>query len=203
MVLHKHVYGKDTRFSTISGPLVEQSSEKWPGVIRRGKYQQPAGVLRWAYETVSDLWLDIHPGSESIVYWSNYEGRKKQENIDYQKHEEVVSTPCRNQRGLRWGEQRALWQIKSEIESSKENIFSSSTYLQGQHRLNGTWYRWIRTSRIQLSLGIMRFTNAIGMSDTTKNAPTIIQWNLFLSRISQRWSRMAHLEKCCQWYHWG
>ena len=36
MVIHKHVYGADTIFSTMVGPLENNPLDKWIGVIRRG-----------------------------------------------------------------------------------------------------------------------------------------------------------------------
>ena len=39
MVIHKHVDRVDTRFSTMSGPLVNNPLGKWLGVIRIGTYQ--------------------------------------------------------------------------------------------------------------------------------------------------------------------
>ena len=38
MVIHNNVDGADNRFSTMSGPLVNNPLEKWFGVIRRGTY---------------------------------------------------------------------------------------------------------------------------------------------------------------------
>ena len=39
MVLHKHVYGTETIFTTMAGPLEKITSGKWLGVIRRGIYE--------------------------------------------------------------------------------------------------------------------------------------------------------------------
>ena len=39
MVIHKHVYREESRFSTMSGPLVKDPMGKWLGVTRRGTYQ--------------------------------------------------------------------------------------------------------------------------------------------------------------------
>ena len=36
IVQHKHVYGADTIFSTMSGPLVNNPLGEWLGVIIRG-----------------------------------------------------------------------------------------------------------------------------------------------------------------------
>ena len=36
MVLNKHVNGTETRFTTMSGPLVNNPLEKWLGVFRKG-----------------------------------------------------------------------------------------------------------------------------------------------------------------------
>ena len=65
MVLHNHVNGAETRFSTMAGPLAKNPFEKWLGVIIRGTYQSASKDSRWAYEPLSDLWLDIEPASES------------------------------------------------------------------------------------------------------------------------------------------
>ena len=122
MVLHKHVDGIDTILATMSGPLVKNHLGKWLGVIRIGSYQAEYEEIIWEYELVSDLCSDIDPASNSIVYGSINEGRKYQEDIDYQEHE-VVSDPFSNPRMLIWGVQRALRQLKSEIESSKDKLF--------------------------------------------------------------------------------
>ena len=66
MVIHKHVYGSCTRFTTMSGPLVINTLVKLIGVIRICTYQENAGESRWAYEPVLDLWSDSDPGSDSI-----------------------------------------------------------------------------------------------------------------------------------------
>ena len=76
MVLHKHVYGAETRFSTMVGPLANKPLVKWLGLIRRGAYQAGSEDSRWAYEPVSDLWLNIYPDTESSDEWSINEGRK-------------------------------------------------------------------------------------------------------------------------------
>ena len=59
MVLHKNVYGANTRLSTKEGILVNNPLGKWLGVIRIGTYQSDSEDRRWAYEPVSDLWTDI------------------------------------------------------------------------------------------------------------------------------------------------
>ena len=92
---------------------------------------------------MSDLWPDIEPDSESSVDRSSDKGRKYQEDLDDQEKEEVVSSTLRNPRSIRKGDQRELRNLKCEIKISKDNIFSSSTYLQDKQRPNGTWYRWI------------------------------------------------------------
>ena len=63
MVIYKYVDGSDNRFSTMSGPLVENPLVKCLGVTRRGSYQEASEDSRWEYELVSDLWPDIYPGS--------------------------------------------------------------------------------------------------------------------------------------------
>ena len=74
---------------------------------------------------MSDFWTDIEPYSESSVGGSINEGRKDQENQEYQdqEQEEVVLFTHRNSGRLRWCDQRALRHIKSEIESSKYKLF--------------------------------------------------------------------------------
>ena len=69
MVLHKYVDGGDSIFATISGPLTNNLLGKWLGLIRRGTYQAASEDSWWAYESVSDLWLDIDPDSDSNDDW--------------------------------------------------------------------------------------------------------------------------------------
>ena len=66
---------------------------------------------------------------------------KYQGDLEDQEQEEVVLVPSKNPRRLIWGDQRSLIHHKSDIERSRTSSFSFSTFLQGQHRLNGTWYR--------------------------------------------------------------
>ena len=47
------------------------------------------------------------------------------------------------------------------------------------------------------------YTNAGGILDTTRNAPSTLQRNVIFGRILERQIRMAHLEKCFQWDHLG
>ena len=54
IVLHKHVDGGGTRFTTIVGPLAENLLEKLLGVIIRGTYQAAYEDSRWEYEPVYD-----------------------------------------------------------------------------------------------------------------------------------------------------
>ena len=63
MLLYKHVYGADIRLATMSGTLVNNILEKWLGVIRRGTHQAVSIDIRWEYEPLSNLWLDIYPDS--------------------------------------------------------------------------------------------------------------------------------------------
>ena len=67
MVPHKHAYGTDTCFYTMSGPLVNNPLVRWLGVIRRGSYQEESEDIRWEYEPVSNLWPDIEPYSDYSV----------------------------------------------------------------------------------------------------------------------------------------
>ena len=84
VVIHKPVYGADTRFSTMEGPLANNHLRKWLGVIRRGTYQAASKDSRWVYEPVSDLWPDMYLDSNSSGGGSSNEGRKYQENLEYQ-----------------------------------------------------------------------------------------------------------------------
>ena len=84
MVIHKHVDGADTRFSTMAVPLANNPLKKYTGVIRRGFYQAASEDSRWAYEPVSDLWPDIEPYSDSSNDGSSDEGGKDQYNPDYE-----------------------------------------------------------------------------------------------------------------------
>ena len=88
MVLHKHADGADTRFATMARPLMKKPLEKWLGVIRRGTYKEESEYIRWAYEPVSDLWIDIEPDSDSSDNRSSVEGKEDQENLNDQEHEE-------------------------------------------------------------------------------------------------------------------
>ena len=65
MVLHKNLYGANTRLSTKEGILVNNPLGKWLGVIRRRIYQEASEDSRWAYEPVSGFWPDIDPDSDS------------------------------------------------------------------------------------------------------------------------------------------
>ena len=55
VVLHKHVDGADTIFSTMAGPLAKNPLEKWLGVIIIGSYQAASEDIRWVYDPVSYL----------------------------------------------------------------------------------------------------------------------------------------------------
>ena len=65
MVIHKYEYGANNRLSTMSGPLDNIVLEKWLRVIRTGTYQAESEDIRWSYEPVFDLWLDIESDSDS------------------------------------------------------------------------------------------------------------------------------------------
>ena len=69
MVLHKHVYGADTIFSTIAGPLANNPLVKWLEVIRRETHYSASEDIRWEYVPVSYLSTDIEPESD----FSNYD----------------------------------------------------------------------------------------------------------------------------------
>ena len=112
MVPHNHVDGEDTRFSTMSLPLIKSIMENRFGVTRRGSYQEPAKGNRWSYELVSDLWPDKDRDSDSSVDGSSDEIIKDQEKF-YDHEQEVVSVPCSNPRRIRRFDQRPLRQLKS------------------------------------------------------------------------------------------
>ena len=98
---------------------------------------------------MSDIWIDIEPDSNSINDESSDEGRKDQQNSDYQEQEEVVLVPHRNSGRIRRVDQISFIHIYSDIERSKDKMFSLSTCLKGQLTLNGTLCRWIWTSMTQ------------------------------------------------------
>ena len=52
MALHNNVDGADTRFFTISGPLVNNPMEKCREKIRRGVYQEYNEDKSWAYKPI-------------------------------------------------------------------------------------------------------------------------------------------------------
>ena len=72
---------------------------------------------------MSDLWPDIDPDSDSSNYGSWYEGIKYQDNPENQEQEKVLLFPHMNPRSLIQGDQRALNQLKSDIERSKDKLF--------------------------------------------------------------------------------
>ena len=49
IVLHKHVYGAENIFLTMSVPLVKNPMEKCIGVIRIGTHQAKSEERSWAY----------------------------------------------------------------------------------------------------------------------------------------------------------
>ena len=151
MVLHKHVYGEDTRFYTTVGPFSNKPLEKWLGVIRRGTHQSSSEDSRWAYEQVSDLWPDIYPDSDSRYYVFSDKGSKYQENQYDQEQYEVLLVPHKNPRRLRKGDQIALIQLKVILKDQRISYFSLRTCIQIRLRLNGTWCRRIWTSRTHLA----------------------------------------------------
>ena len=70
-----------------------------------------------------DFWPDIEPDSDSSNYGSSNKGGKDQESPEYQEQEEAVLVPCTNPIRIRQGDQRALIQIKSDSERSKDKLF--------------------------------------------------------------------------------
>ena len=76
MLLHKHVDGADTIFSTMSVLLVKKPLLKWLGVIRRGSYQASAEDSRCSYELESELCPGIYHDSDYSVGKSSNEGSK-------------------------------------------------------------------------------------------------------------------------------
>ena len=79
MVIKNHVYGTDTIFVTMLGPLVINTLRKWLRVIRREAYKESARERRWAYEPVSDFWPYVDPVSNSSDDDSGEERSKDQE----------------------------------------------------------------------------------------------------------------------------
>ena len=49
----------------MSIPLANNNMGKYPGLIKRGIYQEDAGYRRQSYEPVSYLWIYIDPRSDS------------------------------------------------------------------------------------------------------------------------------------------
>ena len=96
MVLLNLVDGADNRLSTMAGPLMNNTLEKYLGLIIRGTYQAASEYSRWSYEPVSDSWLDIEPDSDSRDDGSSDEVSKYQDNPDDQEQEKVVLFPRRN-----------------------------------------------------------------------------------------------------------
>ena len=82
MVIHKHLYGEETIFSTMYGKLVINPLGKWLVLIRRGNYKSAAGYSRWSYEPVSYLWPDADHGSDYSDNETFDEGRKEQDKPD-------------------------------------------------------------------------------------------------------------------------
>ena len=123
MVIHKHVDGKETIFTTMSGLFPNNTLVKWLGVIRRGTYKSSSEDSRWAYAPVSDLWPEIEPNSDSRDDGASDEGGKYQENPDDQEQEEAVLATFRNPRRLILGDKRALQLLKIYIENSNDKIF--------------------------------------------------------------------------------
>ena len=111
MLLHKHVDGADTRLSTMEGLFVNNPLGKWLGVTRRGAYQAAPQDSRCGYHPVSALWPDIDSDINSRNDGSSDEGINEQEKLDDQEQVKVVLVPHRNQRRLRWGDQKSLRHI--------------------------------------------------------------------------------------------
>ena len=148
-VLHKNVDGADTRFCCMSGPLTNNYLEKWLGVIIRGTYQSGSEDSRWAYEPLSDLWLDIYTDSDSSDGGSSEELRKYQYNPDYQEQKEVISVPRKNPRRLRQDDKWTLQMLKIDIENSNDKLFFiKNTEPQDHNGLNDIWYRWTWTNHM-------------------------------------------------------
>ena len=83
MVLHKNIYGADTRFFKNVRIIGKNPMEKWLGVIRIGTYQAASEDSRWEYKPVPDLCPDVVTDSDSSDDESRDEGSKYQENLDY------------------------------------------------------------------------------------------------------------------------
>ena len=131
MVIHKYVYGADTQFTIMEGPLANNPLGKWLRVIIRGSYQAAYEDSRWEYESVSDIWTDIDHDSDSSNDGSSDKEGKYQEKLDYQEQGEVVLVPSNNPRRLIQGNLRALSQLKNDIQISKDKHFSLITCLPG------------------------------------------------------------------------
>ena len=84
LVLHKHVYGADNRFSIMAVPLMNNHLGKCLGFIRRATYQATSEDCRWDFKPVSDLWPYIDPDSYSSYYVSSDDISKDQYNPDDQ-----------------------------------------------------------------------------------------------------------------------
>ena len=82
MVIHKHEDGVNTIFYTMVGPLVNNTLEKWLGLIRRGSYQAASEDIRRSYEPVSDLWPYIDTDSDYSDDESSDKGIKDQDKPD-------------------------------------------------------------------------------------------------------------------------
>ena len=106
--------GADDRLSTMEVPLSNNLLEQWLGVTIRGTYQVASEHSRWTYETVSDLWPDIEPDSDSSDCVSSNEGSKDKSKSDYQEQKEVVLFPHRNPRNLKQDDQRSF-KLSSKI----------------------------------------------------------------------------------------
>ena len=137
MVLHKIVGGSGIIFITISGTLLNNPLKKCLGVIRRGTHQAASEDIRWTYEPVSDLGPDIEPDSHSSVDGLSYQGIKYQKNLDNQEHEVTPDTRS-NPIWIIRGDQRALRQLKIEIESSKDKLFFTKHIYVGSTQAK--WY---------------------------------------------------------------
>ena len=159
---------------------------KWLGVIRRGTYHAVSEDIRWSYEPVSDFWPDIEPDSESSDGGSSYEGIIYQENAEDQEQEEVVLVPRRNPRRLIQGDKRALRNLKSEIETSKGNLFFINNIAAGSTQAK--WYL-VQVNMDQSDPIDMRdygINDAGGISNTTRISPSTAQRNVVFGQISKR-----------------
>ena len=60
--------------------------------------------------------------------------------------------------------------LKVTLKYQRKSSFSLITYMQAQHRINGTWYRWICTSMTLFTRGTMGCIVDGDMSENMRTA---------------------------------